>query len=55
MFSGSQAANVTSSDVQALEGFHDVAMMVFRLMLVDDYPFDVRLYGRCWSFYHSRH
>ena len=44
MFGGSQAANVTSSDVQALEGFHDVAMMVFRLMLIDDYPFDVRIY-----------
>jgi len=44
MFGGSQAANLTSSDVPALEGIHDMGMMVFRMMLIDDYPFDVRLY-----------
>ncbi len=41
MFGGQQSSTITGDDRVALQKFYDVSMMVFRLALIDDYPFFV--------------
>lgn len=43
LFGGSQSAALSAVDREDLTGFHRVAIMMFRMSLVDDYPFSVRI------------
>ena len=45
MFGGDQSTNLSAANREDLTSFHRVAVMVFRMSLIDDYPYSVSGYS----------
>lgn len=43
LFGGKQSAGLTDTDREDLTAFYRVAIMVFRITLIDDYPYSVSI------------